>query len=242
MSALLEADRMSVGHGGGPPVVHDLTLEVNPGEVVALLGANGAGKTTTLLALAGELPVAAGEVRWRGDARRTPLHQRARSGMAFIGDDRSVLMELSVRDNLRIGRCDPDRALAHAPELAEFLGKRAGLLSGGQQQMLTIARALGRDPEVLLADELSLGLAPQIVDRLLGTIRRAADEGLGVLLVEQQVEKALAVADRVYVLRGGRMVYGGPAADARRAIDEIEAAYLGGDVPPREPTEHQETM
>jgi ABC-type branched-subunit amino acid transport system ATPase component len=130
--------------------------------------------------------------------------------MGFIGDDRSVFMEMSAQDNFRVGRCSIDRALEFAPELVDHRTRRTGLLSGGQQQILTVARALARQPIVLLADELSLGLAPMVIDRLLGIVRKATESGLGVVLVEQQVRKVLAYADRVYVMRNGRIVETGP--------------------------------
>jgi branched-chain amino acid transport system ATP-binding protein len=144
-----------------------------------------------------------------------------------VTEERSVFMRLNAADNLRVGGADTARALELFPVLRPLLRRRAGLLSGGEQQILTLARALARDPEVLLADELSLGLAPLVVDRLLAAVRRAADGGVGVLLVEQHVEKALAVADRVYVLRQGRIEFRGSAEEARRDLDAIAATYLG---------------
>ena len=163
------------------PVVEGIDLEVRAGEVVALLGPNGAGKTTTLLALTGELPPLAGEVTFRGVKTTSPLHRRARNGLAFVPEERSVFPQLTAGENLKIGRGDDEIALALFPELKPLLNRRGGLLSGGEQQMLTLARALSRKPVLLLADELSLGLAPLVVQRLLKAVRTAADErGVGV--------------------------------------------------------------
>jgi branched-chain amino acid transport system ATP-binding protein len=217
---------VSVGYGQ-VSVVTDLNLSVHPGEVVALLGANGAGKTTTLLALAGELPILSGEIALFGSTTRAPLHQRAAGGLAFVTEERSVFMKLSCADNLRLGRGGVEPALALMPELRPLLRRRAGLLSGGEQQMLTLARALASKPRVLLADELSLGLAPLIVRRLLEAVRAAADrDGVGVVLVEQQVSQALRVADRAVILRRGRVVLEGAAADLSARAHEIESHYL----------------
>jgi branched-chain amino acid transport system ATP-binding protein len=214
--------------GYGPKaVIHDLDLVVNPGEVVGLLGANGAGKTTTLLALSGELPLLGGTVYMAGASTKSPLYRRARNGLAFVTEDRSIFKSLSTMDNLRVGTHDVDAALALFPELKSRLGVKAGLLSGGEQQMLTLGRALSRQPRLLLADELSLGLAPMIVQHLLESVRRAAaDTGCGVLLVEQHVRQALRYCDRVYVMRRGRVALEGTAAEMGPRLAEIEESYL----------------
>ena len=222
---VLAARGLSAGYGGGP-VIRDIDLDLRAGEVVTLLGPNGAGKTTTLLALSGALPAMAGTVFWDGRPTVAPLHERARQGLAFVPEDRSVIMDLTVRENLRVGRCDPELVLETFPELAAHLDRRAGLLSGGQQQMVALGRALARRPSALLADELSLGLAPRLVERLLGVVRSAADSGLAVLLVEQHVRSALTVADRVVVLRHGRVAWTGPAEQARSNPDLVAGAYL----------------
>jgi len=226
---LLEAKGLCAGYDTGL-VVRDLDLTVHPGEVVALLGPNGAGKTTTLLSLAGELPLRGGEVRMYGRPVRTPCHKRARAGLGYLTEERSVFMTLSVADNLRVAGVATGDALELFPELQPFLRKKAGQLSGGQQQMLALARMLGRHPEVLLADELSLGLAPIVVQRLLTALRHAATErGVGVLVVEQHVRQVMRIADRVYVLRHGEVTLSGPVADLRDRLDEIEASYLTAD-------------
>ncbi len=225
MTALLAARNISAGYGG-VEIVRDVSLEVHPGEVVALLGANGAGKTTTLLTLAGVLKPLGGEILIDGQATTAPLHRRARNGMAFVTEERSVFPKLTTRQNLAVGRADIQKATTLFPELEALMSRRAALLSGGEQQMLTLGRALARAPEVLLADELSLGLAPKSVTRLLRAVRAAADQGVGALLVEQHVHRVLEVADRVYLLQQGQIRFSGTAADARQNIDEIQATYL----------------
>jgi branched-chain amino acid transport system ATP-binding protein len=215
-------------------VVHGIDLEVGAGEVVSLLGANGAGKSTTLLTTAGELPLMSGEVRFDGAATTAPLHQRVqRNGLGYVTEERSIVKGLSGRDNLRCGGVTPQQAIQLFPELERVMSTRAGLMSGGEQQMLTLARALARRPRILLADELSLGLAPLVVNRLLAAVRRAADEhGTGVLMVEQHARKALRYADRVYVMRSGRIEMTSTAAEAVERLAEIEAAYLSGATAP----------
>jgi len=227
---LIEAAGLSAGYGK-MAVVRDLDLHVDTGEVVALIGANGAGKTTTLLTLAGELTPLKGEVRFLGKPTRSAMHVRCRSGLGYVTEERSVIMDMSVADNLKLAAVPPAAAFEYFPALEPIMGRRAGLCSGGEQQMLSLARALGRRPTVLLADELSLGLAPIIVANLLQTVRAAADErGVGVLLVEQHVRHALKIADRVYVMERGRIALSGTSAEVARQLDTVEAAYLtGGD-------------
>jgi ABC-type branched-subunit amino acid transport system ATPase component len=224
---LLEARGLAVGYHG-VPVVRGVDLHVARGEVVALLGPNGVGKTTTLLTLSGELAPIAGEVSWQGRATKAPLHKRARQGLSLVTEDRSVFMGLSTADNIRLGRTPQARVLAVFPELGALLRRRAGLLSGGEQQMLAIGRALARDPKLLLVDELSLGLAPLIVQRLLRAVRHAASErGVGVLLVEQHVPRALSVADRVYVMQRGKIALEGAAKEVARDLGLLHEIYLG---------------
>ena len=226
-SPLLEAVGLTVGYGAFP-VVKDLDLAVGAGQVVALLGPNGAGKTTTLRALAGELTPQAGEVRWLGRTASGPVFRRARHGLRFVTEERSVFMSLTVGDNLRLSHRSPDQALELFPELVPLMRRRAGLLSGGEQQMVTLARALCGDGKVLLADELSLGLAPLVVQRLLDAVRVAADRGMAVLLVEQHLRNALRVADHGVVLRRGRVAISGTASELSARTAEIEDSYLAG--------------
>ena len=227
-TTLIEARGLSAGYGK-MAVVRGLDLRVDAGEVVALIGPNGAGKTTTLLTLAGELAPMEGEVRFLGATTRAPMHARCRAGLGYVTEERSVIMEMSVADNLKLAGVAPAVAFETFPSLEPIMGRRAGLCSGGEQQMLSLARALGRRPKVLLADELSLGLAPMVVGNLLKAVRNAADEhGVGVLLVEQHVRQALAIADRAYVMERGRLALGGTTAEVAGQLDRIESAYLAG--------------
>jgi branched-chain amino acid transport system ATP-binding protein len=157
---------------------------------------------------------------------RWPVHRRIAAGIGFVSEERSVFMGLTALDNLRLGRGDVDAALATFPELKSLLHRRAGLLSGGEQQMLTLGRALAARPDVLLVDELSLGLAPMVTQRLMDALRAAASTGVGVLVVEQQARLALDVVDRAYVLSRGEVVLEAPAADLRDHPERLEELYL----------------
>jgi ABC-type branched-subunit amino acid transport system ATPase component len=220
---VLDARGLKAGYGK-VEVVHGVDLMVRPGEVVALLGPNGAGKTTSLLTLSGDLPALGGEVSWLGSAAMSPLHVRARQGLGLVSEERSVFPQLTVRDNLKVSGCDAELALQYFPELRKRIKHKVGLMSGGEQQMLSLARILARHPKILLADELSLGLAPLVVNRLFEAVRAAVETGLGVLLVEQHVAKALRYSDRVYVLRRGEIVLSGRSSQLDMAM--IEKAYL----------------
>ncbi len=225
---LIEARGLSAGYSK-MAVVRQIDLRVDAGEVVALIGANGAGKTTTLLTLAGELTPLEGEVQFLGKPTKAPMHARCRNGLGYLTEERSVIMDMSVADNLKLAAVAPAVAFAYFPTLERIMSRRAGLCSGGEQQILSLARALGRHPKVLLADELSLGLAPIIVTNLLKAIRDAATEqGVGVLLVEQHVRQALQIADRVHVMERGRIVLSGTSDEVAGQLDKIEAAYLPG--------------
>ena len=222
---LLDVTGLSAGYGS-VAVVHDVSLSVAPGEIIALLGPNGAGKTTTIMALAGILPPQSGDLKFLGTALRGPIHQRSRRGIAVIPEERSIFRQLTTATNLKLGRGPTDKALDLFPELRPHLGRKAGLLSGGQQQMLTLARALASEPKLLIIDELSLGLAPLLVRRLLDAIVAASERGIGILLVEQHARMALAIADRGYVMRRGRVDIEGDGCDLLRRFEEIERSYM----------------
>ena len=225
---VLHAEGLSAGYVG-QPVIRDVNLTVMPGEVVCLLGPNGAGKTTTMMTLTGMLPVMAGSVEMFGKTTNEPLYRRARSGLSFVTEERSIIRSLSLSDNIRLGGLSLDSVTDLFPELKPRIHTRAGLLSGGEQQMMSLGRALAREPRLLLADELSLGLAPLIVDRLLQAVRAAADERkTGVLMVEQHARKALRYADRALVMQRGRIVLTLSGDEARSRIGEIEDSYLSG--------------
>ncbi len=232
MSAVLAVNGLSSGHAG-LRVVRGLDLEVGAGEVAALLGANGAGKSTTLAAIAGVLPIAEGDVAIDGrSVRGLPAHAIARMGVALVPDDRGLFAQLTVAENMRLSRTPSalERAAAHFPALEGLADRRAGVLSGGEQQMLALARGLVRGPRLLMVDELSLGLAPIVVTEILRTLRRIATaNGTAILLVEQHVQLALAVADRAYVLSRGELALAGSAAEVARRRDLVEASYLGRD-------------
>jgi branched-chain amino acid transport system ATP-binding protein len=236
----LRTQRLSVGYQG-VAIVSDLNLTVSPGEVVVLLGRNGAGKTTTLHTIAGLLPALTGDIYLGEAPAEGPLHKRVRNGLGLVTEDRAIIRRLSVQDNLRVGGAELGKALAIFPELGPLRRRKAGLLSGGEQQMLALSRALAKEPRVLLADELSFGLAPLVVARLLEAVRAVAREhGTGVLLVEQHATAALRFADRGYVIADGRISIEGSATELRHRISEIEESYLaapGGAAPPADPPE-----
>ncbi|SHN39391.1 ABC transporter ATP-binding protein [Cryptosporangium aurantiacum] len=232
MTPLLEFDHVTLGYSSSP-VVRDLSLAVEAGEVVALLGPNGAGKTTTLRAASGLLTPMAGTIRFDGAdlAGRNPV-QVARAGLVQMTDARSVFRGLTVEEHFRLRHrrqtLDRDLAYDYFPALRKLAKRRAGLLSGGEQQMLGLGRALARRPRVLMVDELSLGLAPVIVQRLLPILRRFADDAdAGVLLIEQHVQMALSIADRGSVLVHGDLVVEGPAEQLLRDRHLLTASYLG---------------
>jgi branched-chain amino acid transport system ATP-binding protein len=178
--------------------------------------------------LAGLLRPLAGSTAIDGQTTMAPLHARARMGLSYVADDRSLFMDLTVSENLRLGHCALAPVVELFPELAPLVRRRVGLLSGGEQQMVAVGRAISRQPHVLIVDELSLGLGPIVVDRLLDALQQLAESGSAVLVVEQQVRKVLRVANYVYVLNRGTIVMEGSGSDMQSRSDEIEAAYLTG--------------
>jgi len=229
---LLEMEDLCGGYKTAP-VLRSITMHVDAGEVVALLGPNGAGKTTTLKTISGILPPTSGTLRVLGQ----PVHRGrpwlvARRGVAHVPEERGLFFQLTVRENLvlgvRKGSPDLDRVFTYFPVLKNLLRRRAGLLSGGEQQMLATGRAIVSGARLIMVDEMSLGLAPILVERLLPVLRQVAkDTNAGILLVEQHIELALSVADRGYVLNRGAIEKSGTADLLRRDRHLLEAEYLG---------------
>jgi branched-chain amino acid transport system ATP-binding protein len=224
VTALLEAADTTGGYGE-TVVIRNINLRVEPGEVVALLGLNGAGKTTTVLTLSGVLPCMGGQVLYNGKSTKTPLHRRAREGLSLVTEERCLFRHLSVADNLRTCGGDESVALSLFPALGGRLKVKAGLLSGGEQQMLALGRALCRQPSLLIVDELSLGLAAPIASQLLRTVRSAADAGMGVLLVEQHVDEALRISDRSYFMARGQIAFEGDSEEMSEFVKDPANFY-----------------
>jgi len=226
---------------GGRDVVHGVSIEITPGEVTALLGPNGAGKSSMVLACGGVLPLKAGKVRI-GDqvlSGRRPEKIRE-AGLAIVPEGRRLLPDLSVDDNIRVAtyslsgeqaKTGRARALEMFPELQKRLTNQARALSGGEQQMVVLAQALVSQPRFVIIDELSLGLAPVVVQRLIPTIRAVAESGIGVLLIEQFAPIALGLSNRAYVMEGGHVQYSGHAKELQENPELLHSAYLlrGGD-------------
>jgi branched-chain amino acid transport system ATP-binding protein len=230
--AVLALEGLTAGYDEAA-VIRELNVTVRTGEVVALLGANGAGKTTTLRAVSGLLKPMDGRVVYDGeDLVRTSPSARARAGIAHVPEGRGLFYGLTVAEHFRLGfrgeRPDENTAYEYFPKLRELRMRRVGLLSGGEQQMLAVARGLARRPRLLLLDELSLGLAPVIVEALLPVVHRyALDSGCGVLLVEQHIQLALEIADRGYVLSHGEIVLHESAKAMQADRELLISSYLG---------------
>ncbi len=235
LEALLRLDGVSASYRG-LKALQGVTLSVAPGEIVAVVGANGAGKSTLLRAVAGQVATE-GAIRFDGrDLARVAPHLIARAGVGLVPEGRRLFPRLTVEDNLRLGayarRGEPDRfkpldlVFSLFPRLGERLAQRAETLSGGEQQMLAIGRALMTQPRLLMLDEPSQGIAPRLVDDILAAVGRIRGLGTTILLVEQRLAEALALADRAYVLQTGRIVLEGPARDIA-ADAGVRKAYLG---------------
>jgi branched-chain amino acid transport system ATP-binding protein len=247
MSApLLELEAVAAGYGG-PAVIRDISLIVRTGEVVAMLGPNGAGKTTTLRVASALLPPLRGSVKLAGEPTSgMKAVALARRGLGHVPEGRGIFYGLTVDEHFRIGprgeHLDTEAAFAYFPALEPLRERRAGLLSGGEQQMLAIARAMARRPRLLLLDELSLGLAPVIVESLLPVVRQYVDEtGAGVLMVEQHMHLALKIADRAYVLNHGEIAGEGEAQLFRDNEQLVAREYFGESPPPDGPSNGQAT-
>ncbi|MFG1343350.1 ABC transporter ATP-binding protein [Xanthobacter autotrophicus DSM 431] len=237
MKDLLKVSGLQLGYGRAA-VVKGIDLTVPEGSVVCLIGANGAGKTTTMRGLSGLLKTTAGSIHFDGvDITNAPAHRIARLGIRQVPEGRQVFAEMSIEENLRLGglqapgpeefRNRREKVLARFPRLQERLAQQAGLLSGGEQQMLALGRALMGAPQLLLLDEPSMGLAPLFVEEIFRIVTDLKREGVTILLVEQNAQAALEIADYAYVLEGGRITMQGPGAEIAEN-PQVIAAYLGG--------------
>jgi len=228
---ILELHKINSFYGLGH-ILHDLSLQVAEGEIVALLGRNGAGKTTTLRSVSGLTPPRSGEIRYKGEnIAGLDAHRISRKGIALVPETRDIFSFLNVKENLAIAqrkssRWQMDTVLERFPSLKDRMKNKGHQLSGGEQQMLAIARALLTGPDLLLLDEPSQGLAPLIVDAVMSTIRALKQEHVSMLLVEQNAEMALQLADRVYIVDHGSVVFEGTPAQLR-ANNQVTATYLG---------------
>ncbi len=231
--SLLTVNNLQIAYGG-IEAVKGISFTVSAGELVSLIGANGAGKTSTLNCLGGLLKPASGEISYQGQNLLTiPTHDRVKHGLALVPEGRGIFSKLTVAENLRMGayhrqlhESELDQAFQRFPRLYERKMQLAGTLSGGEQQMLAIVRALLSKPKLLLLDEPSMGLAPIMVERIFATISEVTQEGVAVLLVEQNAKAALALAQRAYVMESGKITLEGNAKDLA-ADPRVRAAYLG---------------
>jgi branched-chain amino acid transport system ATP-binding protein len=226
----LTLESVAVSRGVGP-VISGVSLTLEPGTVTAMVGPNGAGKTSLLESISGVVQASAGRIDFDGiDITRMSRRKRAKLGIVHVEQGRAIFASLTVRENLEITaktRTDFDAALALFPELEKRLNSTTALLSGGEQQMVVLARAFGAHPKVLLIDEMSLGLAPVVFLRLMPVVREIADTGVGVLLVEQFAHLALQIATNAMVVTGGRTTYSGTAGGLLDSPDTLQKAYLG---------------
>jgi branched-chain amino acid transport system ATP-binding protein len=229
---MLRLEKLCCGYGS-MQAVHGIDLEATAGRVMALLGANGAGKSSTLMCIAGHVEIQGGKISYKGSdiAQKTPM-ERVAAGIGLVPEGRRLFNELTVRENLVVGGyCRPkhdtapsmEKILDLFPRLGERINQRAAALSGGEQQMVAIGRALMAQPELLLVDELSLGLMPKVIDVCYVALEELKIQGMGLIVVEQSTQRALEVADDVTVLESGQVVWSGTAADARNSSDMIDA-------------------
>jgi len=236
MAAMLKVKEIHCGYDGAP-VIRGLSLEVNEGEIVAILGANGAGKSTTMRTICGLMHPEKGQILFRGeDITRSPASENIRKGISYIPEGRRLFPKLSVRENLELGAFTvTDRAVIEErleemftifPKLKARSSQTAETLSGGEQQMCAIARGLMSGPKLIMLDELSLGLMPSLVEKVFETVDLINRQGITVLLVEQMVQEALDIANRGYVLQTGRVVHSGTARELLDS-DEVKKAYMG---------------
>ncbi len=235
-ATMLELDNIRAGYNDAI-AIEDISLRIEQGEVVCLLGANGAGKTTTMRVVTGLIPLLSGTIRYNGeDISQLPAHERVTAGICLSPEGRQVFPDLTVMENLSLGsfnrRARPNRAqtldqvLTLFPKLAERSGQAAGLMSGGEQQMLAIGRALMGQPKLLALDEPSLGLSPKMVSTVFESIQTIARSGITILLVEQNTRAALSIAQRGYVLSAGRVVHEGTAAGLAQS-EMVQKAFVG---------------
>ena len=235
-SPLLRVHDLKIAYGG-IQAVKGIGFELHAGETVCLIGANGAGKTTTLNAIAGVLPIAGGDIHYKGERiNAVPAHRRLRAGIALVPEGRGIFTRLTVEENLRMGaytrndkagiEADLERVYSMLPRIKERLPQVAGTLSGGEQQMVAIGRALLSRPRLLLLDEPSMGLAPLVVEKIFEVVQSVAREGVTILLVEQNANLALEFAQRGYVMESGKITLTGSGGDLL-ANPKVRAAYLG---------------
>jgi branched-chain amino acid transport system ATP-binding protein len=226
--AALNVVGLTAGYGA-MAVVHGVSFSVQPGEILGILGRNGAGKTTTLMAIGGFLGSCQGAVTVSGEPLKGPAYRRTRGQLGIVLEGRSIIPSLTIRQGFKLANVNEDEALSLFPELAEKLDVPTGKLSGGQQQMMSVAVAIGRRPSVLLIDELSFGLAPALCDRMFEQLQAIVhDSSMGLVVVEQHIHYAAQIVHRALVMNEGVIVADIPGEDLTRRESEIEQVYLGG--------------